>query len=91
MEKNLILVSSFEELKTVIASVMKEIPKEKPIQSARKRLTRTQAALLIGISYHTIGAWVRSGKIQERGFGRKKFFYEDELIEMLNTQDQSPK
>lgn len=84
MEKNLILVSSFEELKTVMAKVLKEMPREQPSQAERKRLNREQAAKFIGISYHTIGAWIRSGKLQERGFGRKKFFYQDEIIEALN-------
>ncbi len=87
MEKNLILVSSFEELKTIMAKVLNEMPREQPNQADRKRLTRAQAAKFVGISYHTIGAWVRSGKLQERGFGRKKFFYQDELIEAINTKE----
>lgn len=86
MEKNLILVSSFEELKTVMANVLKEMPREQPNMAERKRLNRAQAAKFIGISYHTIGAWIRSGKLQERGFGRKKFFYQDEIIEALNQK-----
>jgi len=86
-EAKYILIASYDELRKLMNEIIKEMPKQEPNQAERKRLNRAQAAKYIGVSYHTIGSWIRSGKLQERGFARKKFFYQDEIIEMLNTQD----
>lgn len=86
-ENKVVLVTSIEQLQVVLQKIIANIPKE-PIKIAeRKKLTRSQAARFCCISYHTFGKWTREGRFQERGFGRKKFFYEDELIEVLNEKN----
>jgi hypothetical protein len=85
-ENKVVLVTTIEQLQTVMARVIATMPPPVVEDTKRKRLTREQAARFCGISYHTFGKWTREGKFQERGFGRKKFFYEDELIQSLTRE-----
>jgi hypothetical protein len=85
-ENKVVLVTTIEQLQAVMAKVIATMPAKTEQEKNRKKLTRSQAARFCGISYHTFGKWTREGKFRERGFGRKKFYYEDELIEALNRK-----
>lgn len=85
MENKVILISTLEEMETAFSKIVEKLS-NKPIKKPeRKMLTRAQAAKFCGMSYHTFGAYTRAGRFIERGFGRKKFYYQDELIEALNN------
>ncbi len=59
---------------------------KEPIKTPEgKKLNRAQAAKLCGVTYHTFGVWTKQGRFVERGFGRKKFFYEHEIIQCLTN------
>lgn len=85
-ENNVVLITTIEDLSMVISKAISLIPKEAVKVPDRKKLTRAQAAKFCGIGYHTFGKWTREGLFKENGFGRKKFFYEDELIQALNSK-----
>lgn len=88
MENKIILISTKEELKEVLISVISQISNSPVETTDRKKLNRAQAARFCGVSYHTFGAWVRADKIKERGLGRKNFFYIEDLIEALQKGDK---
>jgi excisionase family DNA binding protein len=50
------------------------------------RMTRSEAARFLGVTYVTIGNWIKRGLIHEHGIGGKKFFYREELIEILKRK-----
>lgn len=85
-ENKVVLVTSIEQLQAVMAKVIATMPTATEQEIKRKKLNRAQAARFCGVSYHTLGKWTREGKLHERGFGRKKFYYEDELIKSLNRE-----
>lgn len=85
-ENKVVLITTIEQLQAVMAKVIATMPQPEIQETKRKRLTRAQAAKFCGISYHTFGKWTQEGKFQERGFGRKKFFYQDELIQALTRE-----
>jgi len=82
-EAKYILIASYDELRKLMNEIIDNEPNYQKKQLERKRFNRAQAAKFCGISYHTFGKWAKDGKFQERGFGRKKFYYEDELIQAL--------
>jgi hypothetical protein len=86
MENKVILISTLEEMEKAFSTIIDEL-RQKPVKKPeRKRLSRAQAAKFCGMSYHTFGIHVRAGRFIERGMGRKRFFYEDELIQALNEK-----
>lgn len=85
-ENNVVLITTIEDLSMVISKAISLIPKEAVKEPDRKKLTRAQAAKFCGISYHTFGKWTRDGFFKEKGYGRKKFYYEDDLIQALNNR-----
>lgn len=86
MENKVIVLSTLEEITEVFTSIVKLIT-ENPIKEKHgKIMTRQEAAKFCRMSYHSFGNHVRSGRFTERGVGRKKFFYEDELIQALNNK-----
>lgn len=86
MENKVILISTLEEMEKAFSTIIEEL-RQKPMKAPeRKRLNRSQAAKFCSMSYHTFGIHVRAGRFIERGIGRKRFFYEDELIQALNEK-----
>jgi hypothetical protein len=86
MENKVILISTLEEMEKAFSKIIDEL-RQKPVKvPERKRLNRAQAAKFCRMSYHTFGVHTRAGRFIERGFGKKKFFYEDELIQALNEK-----
>jgi len=85
-ENNVVLITTIEDLSLVISKAMSLMPKALIKEPERKKMTRSQAAKFCGVSYHTFGKWTREGFFTEKGIGRKKFFYEDELIKALNER-----
>ena len=55
---------------------------------SEKRLTVSQAAALCGVNRNTIGAWIRSGKIQADKVGRNYAIPVEELIFFLQSTGQ---
>ena len=53
-----------------------------------KRLTVSQAAALCGVNRNTIGAWIRSGKIQADKVGRNYSIPVEELVYFLQSTGQ---
>ncbi len=86
MENKIILISTIEEMTSAFEKIIKKISENPVIPPPRKMLSRQQAAKFSGMSYHTFGVHVRSGRFIERGIGRKKFFYDDEIIQALNKK-----
>lgn len=86
MENKVILISTLEEMEKAFAKIVEQLHKKPIIQPDRKMLTRAQAAKFCGMSYHTFGVHVRAGRFTERGVGRKKFYFENELIHALNQE-----
>ncbi len=86
MENKVILISTLEEMTQAFEKIIKNIANNPTEPITRKMLNRQQAAKFTSMSYHTFGTHVRSGRFVERGFGRKKFFYQDELIQALNER-----
>jgi hypothetical protein len=86
MENKVILISTMEEMEKAFSKIIENIRQKPLIKAESKRLTRAQAAKFCAMSYHTFGMHVRAGRFIERGMGRKKFFYEDELIKALNEK-----
>ncbi|GAB1419314.1 hypothetical protein MASR2M12_20790 [Bacteroidales bacterium] len=86
MDNKVILISTLEEMTQAFEKIIQKIADNPARPTTRKMLTRQQAAKFTSMSYHTFGVHVRSGRFVERGIGRKKFFYEDELIQALNSK-----
>ena len=85
MEK-VILITTVDEMTEVFMQVLENIRNKPVVKPERKRLSRAQAAKFCSMSYHGFGIHVRAGRFIERGMGRKRFFYEDELIQALNEK-----
>ncbi len=86
MEKQVIVISTIEEMETAFSKIFDRISKNTTAKPERILLTRQQAAKFCRMSYHTFGVYVRNGRFSERGMGRKKFFYQDELIQALDSK-----
>lgn len=86
MEEKILLLSTVDALEKFFEKHIGSRPKVVDNDANRKRLTRAQAAKFCSMSYHTFGVHVRAGRFIERGIGRKKFFYQDELIRALNQE-----
>jgi hypothetical protein len=86
MDNKVILISTMDEMEQTFAKIIEKLSKNPPKPIERKMLSRQQAAKFCRMSYHTFGVHVRSGRFIERGMGRKKFFYEDELIMAISSQ-----
>ena len=78
--ENIILVSksNIEELlKTIIKSEFQEM--EKRLAKHSKVLTREQAAERLFVCPNTISSYIKSGRLKNRGVGRKVLLFESDL------------
>lgn len=87
MKKQVVLISTLEEMEKAFTKIIENLSKNPIQQPERIMLNRAQAAKFCSMGYHTFGLHTRSGKFIERGIGRKKFFYKDELIQALNEKN----
>lgn len=84
--KEILFVTTLEDLSTVIHQAIRLQPTKKET-TERKRLTRKEAADFVGVNYHTFSKWVRQGRIPAHGFGKIRFFYKDELLEIMTQKN----
>ena len=56
---------------------------KKELDLKSEQMDRRQAAKFLYVSYQTVGNWTKTGVLKEHGHGRKKYFFRDELIEVI--------
>ncbi len=87
MEEKIVYITSKEDLKESIREVLTERNYTEPEpEFAKERLTRTEAAKLVGVSLPTFAKLVKVGKFREHGFNRKKFYLKSEIIAALTKE-----
>jgi len=87
MEKQLIIITTKEELQSLLKEVA---PKEQQEQKENDRLLRrSEVKDLFKISYGTLNKWMKRGVINYTKVGRVPFFSEQEIIEAIKTYNDS--
>ncbi len=50
-----------------------------------ERLTRSEAAEFLGVSYVTLTQWIKKGLVKERGIGKKKYHLKSDLLRAVGS------
>lgn len=87
------IITDEQTLENVISKafnkLLKNQPKSKADNFENDKITRYEAAKLIGVSVTTLDKFIKSGKIKQYSTGgRKKFLFRSEVIEALKNMDK---
>lgn len=88
MEQNerVLIATDRKTLLEVLTEVMNQKPDSKTIPEFQgDRLTKPQAAKLIGISTPTLDKRIKEGKFKQYNVGTRKYFLKSEVIESLRN------
>lgn len=90
MAEKVMILSTADEIATGLKKILDEHAANQPKPPAidpEQRLTRRQAAKFMGVSYQTMCSYVKGGLIKQHGIRQKKFFLEQELIEVIKNEN----
>jgi excisionase family DNA binding protein len=79
-DTELIVVAKAKDLRQIVREEILAAQKPDRIKEFQERMTRSEAAVFLGIRYQTVYHWLKKGRIKEHGLGRKKYFLKLELI-----------
>lgn len=87
MEKQLIIITTKEELQSLLKEVAPKAPQEK--KKNDRLIRRSEVKNLFKISYGTLNNWMKRGVINYTKVGRVPFFSEQEIIQAIKTYNGS--
>ncbi len=88
MSEKVLLLTTREDLIDVIREVVKDNNMAPPLDFAKDRRTRYEAAKFCRISLTTLDNHTKTGIFKRHGTGRKVFYLESELVKSLKNQDK---
>lgn len=85
MKQEIFLVSKAE-----LIEAFREVQKtDQPTKLANdqvEKLTRLEASKFLDVSMQTMHNWTKKGFITEHGYGRKKFYLRQELVDAMKNE-----
>jgi hypothetical protein len=84
MERQIIIVTTEEELERVIRRIL-ESYKPKPETILKDRIGVEDALKLLECSNPTLLKYIKEGKVKAYGTPRKRYFFRSEIIEVIRS------
>jgi hypothetical protein len=84
MEKQIIIVTTEEELERLFRRILESI-KPKPETVLKDRIGIDEAQKLLECSHPTLLKYIKEGKVKAYGTPRKRYFFRSEIIEAVKA------